>query len=218
MLTSIENYLSINPNLGKTLYYPGAGADVSPLKLFVENSSISEVHYADYSSHQMTKIILEESLGEGWSVEMIKDLHPQDLGQDTWDEFWYAGPNSQRFQNPSTAYGIHFSLISPKGKKAQLFYWGTEAIKTYYLLLINGIIPNIIVLQDHGFGGNWSIFGTSKSKMYGIAKVENYMPEILFVSKEGIGNGGCWPEYEAMTEYERLDQSEAHERAIFRKS
>ena len=207
MLTSIENYLSINPNLYKTLYYPGAGADVSPIKLFVENSSISEVHFADYSSHQMTGEILQKSLGKAWTVEIIKDLYPLDLGQQSWDDFWYPDSKSQIFSNPETAYGIHFSLISLKGKTVQLYYWGTEAIKTYYLLLLNGIIPNIIVLQDHGFGGNWSIFGTAKSKMYGIAKVENYMPELLFVSKEGIGSGGCWPEYEAMTEYERVDQS-----------
>lgn len=215
MATSIENYLSTNSNLGKALFYPGAGNDVTPIKLFVENSSVTDVHYADYDSRKMSIEILQKSLGDGWKVEIVKNLNPQDLGQKSWDDFWHPNPKSKRFENPDTAYGIHFSLVTPKGKTAQLFYWGTEAIKTYYLLLLNGITPNIIVLQDHGFGGNWTVFGTVKSKMYGIAKVENCMPDYLFVPREGIGSGGGWPGYEAKTEYERVDSSDSYDRAIF---
>jgi len=47
-MKELNEYLDSIGEIGKTLYYPGAGNDFQTLKLFVENSSINEVYYSDY--------------------------------------------------------------------------------------------------------------------------------------------------------------------------
>ena len=76
--------------------------------------------------------------------------------------------------------------------------------------------PDIIVLQDHGLGGNWGgqVFGyaeDSTAKLYGINKVSGNMPPFIYVGE----NTNPWPEYIQITDFEGSYGSAGHRRALF---
>ena len=155
-----------------------------------------------------------------WSILEEKELRPVDFNQTEWVSFWVNRDNVNEESGPANAHGykitMHNDLIK---KKCDFFFLRTEAIKTFLLLFSNAEpkSPDVIVLQDHGFGGNWGnqIFGYADgqtAKFYGINKVSGYMPPYLYVAE----NTNPWPEYEQVTEFEGKYGSAGHPRALFK--
>lgn len=214
-MKNIEQLLELNKNMGSVLYYPGAGNDFETMKLFIDSTTINTVYYADYLEKFKIDILIQK-LGDNWSLINQEEIYPQDFNQTKWSDFWYNLDTAVHFGKPEAAYGIKLILKNTQEKECTLFYLGTEAIMTYHILLQNNIKPDVIILQDHGFGGNWEnqVFGFSEnktSKFYGISKVSASLPQYIFVGE----NTTPWSEYKQLTSFEGQYGSAGHPRALF---
>jgi hypothetical protein len=195
---------------GEVLYYPGAGMDYGPFIRFSEQIDVKTVIYTDYG---MKKGKATEFLSAipGWSTEQVSNLQPQDLGLvASWEQFWPVDPESRKFAKPDSAFGLRARLVRQHdGVSVDFIYLATEAVQTYANLLLAGLCPTIVVLQDHGFGANWTKFG-GPAELFGQAQVA--LPRYLLVAK----GTDVWPGY-ARVSNGRVDAGQMHsfERAIF---
>jgi hypothetical protein len=192
-----------------TLYYPGAGKDFKTLSFIAENTALESAFFADYASEfRVTADMLLKAMPD-WIVENSAELGPDFLRQNSWTAYWYDLGFATEFANPANAYITKYQLLhKPSGKSIDFYYLGTEAIKTYQLLLENGITPDVLVLQDHGWGSNWSTFGGS-SILNSIA--QSFPLPLLLIGE----NTEPWPGYEKRTDFEGNFGSAGHPRAFF---
>lgn len=191
------------------LYYPGAGTDTQPFRLFGGNPHLSRVIYADYSPSAHHRQEVERLFKFRRPNARFVDLTPGDFGCQEWEEFWYGNSESREESTPAKAFGIRGEL--PLHPRVRFDYLATEAVGTYSVLLKAGIRPNFIVLQDHGFGGNWTTFG-GRSQLYKLARQNNALPELLLVAD----NTDRWPQYEQVSEPVENCGAAKHTRALFR--
>jgi hypothetical protein len=195
---------------GEILYYPGAGTDYGPFIRFSEQTALKTVIYADYGTKK-DKATEFLSAIPGWSVEQVSNLQPQDLGLvASWEQFWPVDPESRKFAKPDSAFGLRAKLVRQHdGISVDFIYLATEAAQTYANLLLAGLRPTIVVLQDHGFGGNWTKFG-GHAELFEQAQVA--LPRYLLVAK----GTGVWPGYTQISGgHADAGQMHSFERAIF---
>lgn len=209
--TTNRNHTSDNTKTsGEILYYPGAGTDYGPLIRFSGPTEVKTVIYADYGMEKEPVIQFLSSI-PGWSVGPMSDLQPLDLGLvASWEQFWPVNPKSRKFANPASAFGLRAKLVRQQdGVSVDFIYLATEAVQTYANLLLAGLRPTIMVLQDHGFGGNWTQFG-GNAELFKHAK--GALPRYLLVGQ----NTEVWPGY-APVSGGRVDAGQMHafERVIF---
>lgn len=211
-MNTIQEYLEHQSQIRKisTLYYPGAGKDFKTLSFIAENTPLESAFFADYTREfRGTADTLQEAMPD-WVVENSAELGPDFLKQNTWSAFWHNLSSATKFANPTNAYITKYQLLhQPSGKKIDFYYFGTEGIKTYQLLLENDITPDMLVLQDHGFGANWDKFGGSSK----LSSVQSSRSPILFIGE----NTEPWPGYEKRTDFEGNFGSAGHRRAFFSK-
>lgn len=82
-------------------------------------------------------------------------------------------------------------------------------------MLDNAIKIDLVVLQDHGTGDNWSEFGIGQDlKDIGLSKVSDFLPSFLFVGKNTVP----WNGYKQVTDFHGEFGSACHPRALFRKN
>jgi hypothetical protein len=170
----------------KTLYYPGAGYDFSTLKYWMENSNIKQFYYCDYMNYDITEFSILQKLREEfreyeYTIQHIADLRPEYFNRNEWHDFWHhqAIPFGGSIENS------HISLyrITQDDNIWELYYFGTEAIKTYDILLSNEIKVDVMVTQDHGLGGLWTSF-CNDSMLEEIAVEYSMRPRYLFVGDD----------------------------------
>ena len=119
-------------------------------------------------------------------------LRGRDFGLTGWKEFWPESERSLMFGKPDTAFGVVCDLTLQPNRSTRLIFLRTEAHQTYCNLLNTTLRPNMVVLQDHGFGGNWQDFGNEESPMYLAALEQRALPPRLFVAES---NTRPWPGY-----------------------
>jgi len=91
---------------------------------------------------------------------------------------------------PADAHCFRVMLRRPEGDLIELFYFKTEAVQTYDILLRLGYQINVMVIQEHGFGGGWTPF-CGRSRLYDVARQNNKFPEYLFTAEGHT----LWPGY-----------------------
>jgi hypothetical protein len=210
--------LSTNPKVGTTLYYPGSGDDFQPLSDFISGSSINIVYYVDYCKNLHSTDVIA-ALEPDWYILEEAKLYPNNFKQNDWNDFWYNIDQVDSQCCPTNAYGFELVLKNKLNRKLCHFHFlRTEAIKTFHILFNSGLMspPDVIVLQDHGFGGNWGsqVFGYAEgntAKFYGINKVSGKLPPYIYVAE----NTCPWPEYKQITDFEGSHGSAGHSRALF---
>ena len=215
-LPTIENYLQKHSVEIRRVYYPGAAIDFSPFQLFGKFIDGVDVYYTDYMSiPEIDKVIkrLEGSIN-------TCVLTPQDFMQENWVDFWpkYMSWTEMMGRDPKDAWGRKFEFHS-KELNCTLTYLGTEGVQTAKVLCHNGLAPDVLVLQDHGYGGNYASFGGENSFLH--QAMQHCLPKyILMDPKER--NNPLWPGYEQVTQvylpegYVSLPQN-GNSRALFMK-
>lgn len=184
----------LKPRDGLVLYYPGAGTDYGPLQHFALNLDLAVAVYVDYLASPST---IREMLRSVSATEpTLQRVTPRDLGCRGWADFWPDQERSLMFARPSRAFGFQCDLQIHPGRSTRLIYLATEAHQTYHRLLGTALQPDLVVLQDHGFGGNWRDFG-GESPMYRMACAAGALPSLLFSAGE---NTRVWPGYGAVGE------------------
>lgn len=195
------------------LYYPGSGTDSGPFQLFAGNGFVETIIYADYRIKESDAREFVTSL-QGWNAGVIETIRPSDYGAHWWEEFWPDDERSRIDSDPWRAFAFRVKLSRTGASDVTFIFFGAEAIQTFSVISRAGVIPTVVVLQDHGFGCNWSIFGGGESPLYKIA-CDSGFPQVLLVAE----NTDPWPGYEQVSDYEIRDgQMHNHARALFHRS
>ncbi len=169
----------------KTLYYPGAGIDFSTIVYFIENSSIETFYYSDYLNRDIRpESILSQMRGQlsGYNINYIASLHPAYFNQTDWKDYWCQESDGQTFSGRKENSFISLYRIELLDKTWELFYFGTEAIETFKVLLENQVKIDLVITQDHGLGCLWTTF-CKGSYLEAIARVNDKMPSYLLVGE-----------------------------------
>lgn len=193
-MLSLPEYLKANKGKFNILYYPGSGMDLSPLYIFGILGNTKSTYFADYFKSYF------DSVADNFDIFNVASLNPQDFNRHSWDEFWYDHPDAKDFSvDPEIAGGLSFEIALPNlvnEQVAEVTYLNTEAVGTAKILLENGIRPDVVVLQDHGFGGEWTRFD---GELFRNQFAPDYLPEYLYVAVDGP-TSDPWPGYSQVTE------------------
>jgi hypothetical protein len=130
----------------KTLYYPGAGYDFSTIQYFVQNTGVEKFYYCDYLNNQFRpENILEELKYQLplYEIKHIVDLKPEYFNKSRWSDYWCSESDGQTFSGKKENSFISMYQIKFLDKICELYYFGTEAIETYRVLLENKIMVKI---------------------------------------------------------------------------
>lgn len=187
----------------RTVYYPGSGDDGHPVSLFSRSHAAHAFIYVDYGIRAADLIELINTKGfRGYDPVRRVNLSLQDFGGDVWagdppgmrpsrdfmiqDEPPYAFIQLFRRQEGlGEAHGARLFAI------LFLFADGHAAYEAIYVRRRSSIPPFAVVLQDHGFGGNWSPFGNGGC-LHQIAQHAGQLPDFLLVAE----NTAPWTEYD----------------------
>jgi len=213
-----------------TLFYPGAGTDFGPLFMVLDamhsgrhwgpgcnEFGFLSAFYVDYAPDSLrrikdflTKKILSELGPHFGSIDnpIVTPFSPSDLGSLQRDFFLpesLCRPEEQEF------FGLR--CLYPRWRLSVTYIKG-DALATMKVMARRGIHPNIVVLQDHGYGGQWFRFSDPDSPLIKIAKPA---PKYLYVGD----NSSAWPGYDQVSEYvvhPGQGTSVSHSRALFVKA
>lgn len=170
-----------------TLFYPGSFYDFTAMEYFMESSPINTFFYCDYQNLHINEHSIMESfrtqLQNRFDIEFIAEIKPEYFGIDNWQEFYH--PDSTSFGGDLDHSFIKLFRVNTRVglfKKFYLFYFGTEAIATYHILLRNRIRMKIMVTQDHGLGGLWTTFCRG-SHLESLSRTYRAMPQFLMVGE-----------------------------------
>jgi hypothetical protein len=197
----------------KSLYYPGAGTDFSTIGYFTENTSVKTFYYCDYLNDQLRpQSILDELRTQlpNYKIQYIADLKPDYFNQSRWSDFWCSESDGQTFTGTKENSFISLYRIEFLDKICELYYFGTEAIETYHVLLENKIKIDLVITQDHGLGCLWTTF-CKGSYLEVIARVKNEMPRYLLVGTFHE----AWEGYNKISEPFGIFGVHEHERIMY---
>ncbi|MCX7957736.1 MAG: hypothetical protein N3B13_01665 [Deltaproteobacteria bacterium] len=189
-----------------SVYYPGSGTDEDPFILFSENSTIPLVIYIDYSLEiESVKEFINSRWG--WQVVFSKNVTPQDLGVKGWKDLWHEKCTLSDYRK---GYSHLWYLRNRNNRFIYFLFIFSDAIQTFDRLLVAGLNPFTVVLQDHGLGFNWSYFG-GDSLLYRYALNRKKLPKLIYVAS----NTKPWPNYYQVSEYGGLGGMGLHSRALY---
>jgi hypothetical protein len=203
----------------KVIYYPGAGLDFSALQLFGNLGTDVEIFYSDYMgfSSELKKALKNLHI----NLKTKTELKPNDFGKTLWTEFWPIDYNLwiEHYNHPDNAWGSKF-FFSLKENKCSFTYLGTEGVQTVANLIENKIIPDVLILQDHGMSLNYALFSGNNSPLHK-AMMQN-LPKYILMDPTGAENTNIWSGYKQITQpyqpevYLSLPQNKKP-RALFKK-
>jgi len=191
----------------RIIFYPNSGFDGQAVKVFGESHSAHCFVYVDYSRSKQSVL---ESLNDprygflGYATSYRIELTIDQITPNNWTPHLEPGDlNNVNYQ---------FSDISPFGflqildrkseyfsehgaKRLAILFLGADGVATYDALFAQeGTTPPFAtVLQDHGFGGQYSSFGAG-GLLEKIAHRSQQWPEYLLVA-EGTAE---WSDYQRL--------------------
>jgi hypothetical protein len=216
---------------GRTVFYPGAGTDGQPLKLFCGSHSAHCFIYADYAvkKGEILKQLGENLAGlhKGYKTLFAIEGGVKDFFPDGWEDLRETYSDIDMFHPPELQWGFWAVLErgpeydSAFGPKRILFcYLCCDAISAFSSFWPKGkgkrrTSPYAVVVEDSGFGSNWAVFGSEKSQLYKIAARNHALPDWLLV---GVGrNAQAWPGYNRFSEETEPGGYDGSARALFEK-
>lgn len=190
----------------RTVFYPGSGDDGHAVKVFGSTHSAHCFVYADYGVSQAS---LERQLEQpavrfrGYQTLARLQLAERDLAPQPWV------PHVRRDEIPANypamRPGLPFGFLEVLERRPELnddhgparlavLFLGADGIATYDALFCqrhSAGPPFAMLLQDHGFGGNYATFGQG-GLMESIAERCHVYPDYLLVAKHTAE----WKDYE----------------------
>lgn len=161
----------------RVVYYPGSATDGHPLKLFAGTHSAHCFVFVDYG---LSRDVFEQQLSDsahaghprGYRPLTVAPLQESDLAPHGWtthvDPARFGGVHTTA-RPPGGAFGL-WAALERKAEftddhgpsRIAILVVGGDGIATFDALFCqadSGPPAWAIVLQDHGFGGNWTNFG-----------------------------------------------------------
>lgn len=179
----------------RTIYYPGSGDDGQPVKLCARVHAAHAFVYVDtaYDRDWVFKRLYGSETGfRGYAPEHEEPVRKADLRPGGWTPVCpsVARNKRYRFADPFAHFAV-FRRLDGEGyddahgpeRLAGLFI-GADGFAAYDALYCQGDgtpAPFLVTVQDGGFDGNWSKFG-SKGALEKIARKSGILPEYLLVA------------------------------------
>lgn len=190
----------------RVVYYPGAGTDGQPVAVFggagaahcflfvdyglerraVERELDHPAHgFMGYRSLARVSMAEEELTPRGW----ISHVKPEEVPHRA-NHFATARPYA--FIEVLERLPSHGPEHGPE--RLAILFLAADGVAAYDALFCQpgGRAPFAVVLQDHGFGGNYTTFGEG-GLLGAVARRADRYPELLFVAK---GNTRPWSGYQ----------------------
>lgn len=175
----------------RVVYYPGAGYDGQPVATFNQGHFAHVYLYVDYG---VSKLYIKEQFIQpgflGYQCIAIQDFVKTDLvpKSSTFD----LGLNREQIEKIKRSpigegfgfLGVFERLPEYNDKhglqRFAVVYLGGDGIATFAALFASKLYstPKVLILQDHGFGGNYDSFG-GDGLMHAIAEKFDVYPEYI---------------------------------------
>lgn len=182
----------------RVVFYPGAATDGHPIKLFGSTHSAHCFVYADYGVSKediISELEHPQHRVLGYNTLARIELKQEDLVPHGWKQHInyqaYLGERPWTY-NEAKSYGFVEILERSEdhsenhgGKRLAILFLGADGIATYDALFCqdNGTPPPFaMLLQDHGFGGNYDHFGNGRL-LHQIASRRNVFPSFMLVAE-----------------------------------
>ncbi len=192
----------------RLVYYPGSGSDGHPVKVFGSTHAATVYIYVDYCHGQST---LERQLADpesgflGYHTLDRLQLRQQDLVPGGWSPSRSVGDGPGRITPFATVAAAPFGFLEilerdsgfgdeHGAQRLAILFLGADGIAAYDALFCQRTSvgpPFAVVLQDHGFGGNYNRFGEG-GLLAAIASQSQSLPSWLLVAE----NTKPWSGYE----------------------
>lgn len=158
----------------RVIYYPGSGTDGQPVKLFGSTHSAHCFVYADYGVGRATveaELEHREHRFRGYHTLVRVNLAERDLSPHGWTPHINPAEAVRERYCFATAPPFGFLEVlerdqeledSHGARRLAILFLGADGIAAYDALFCQkGIVsaPFAVVVQDHGFGGNYNRFG-----------------------------------------------------------
>ena len=188
----------------RVVFYPGAGLDGQPVSTFNKAHYSHVYFYVDYGLKKET-IVNELTRAEsfrGYKLIGLEEYSEKEISPSGWVRH-YTPTNEEIERMRSYARINPFCFLaiyeredgydeSHGMKRFAIIYLCADAIAAYDAMFINsGKAPSLIVLQDHGFGGNYNCFG-NKGALYQIATSSGVLPALALIAD----NTDTWDQYD----------------------
>lgn len=213
---SAEDFFS-----SRVVFYPGSGSDGQPVRFFGIRHAAHCFVYADYLVERGS---VEHELSDaghpfhGYRGIGRLDLTPRDLTPHGWHPHLPPQrryPESVTLREPYAFLEILERMPDRTDAhgplRLSILFLGAEGVATYDALFCQdrGAPPFAIVLQDNGFGGNWTTFGRDGA-LHDLARRTSRWPSCLLVA----GNTRAWPGYRH-SEGQRCEAHPIHPRELY---
>ena len=191
------------------VYYPGSGTDSHPVQLFAPPRTAHCFIYADYGLEEgEVRRALERGIA-GYRVHAITKVDLRTLAPPDWKQHVavkrFQDQHHMRFVRVMKPYVLLAVLNRGAGfgvdhgpERIALLFLGGDGIASYDAIFCQKGSPPppfILVMQDHGFGGNYDRFGDD-GLLHRIADECDAMPTLLLVAH----NTYSWRGYELLRE------------------
>lgn len=158
----------------RIVYYPGSGTDGQPVHTFVQAHAAHVFMYVDYSlPREQIKEELSERGFKGYHLLDSIELTEKDLTPNNWIPHCHPDQSQIESMRHFASVENYACLViferdadrdeSHGAARFAVIFLGGDGIATYDAIFCNkyATAPFCLVLQDHGYGGNWNIFGKS---------------------------------------------------------
>jgi hypothetical protein len=194
----------------RVVFYPGCGEDGHAVKVFGSSHSAHCFVYADYSVGAGSITTALDSLATrfaGYQSIARKNFQEKDLSPDGWSP--HATPDlrnswNEHIRQMSTIQVQSFGFLeilqrndglddSHGASRLAILFLGADGHAAYDALFCQDgqLAPFAVLLQDHGFGGNYCQFGRN-GFMSEVAVQTNRIPELLLVGR----GTDPWPNFQ----------------------
>ncbi len=197
---SFETILS-----SRVVYYPGSRFDGQPIRTFNNAHYAHVFFYVDYDVDRDTIIeeLSKDNALKGYKKIGIIEYLEKDITPRGWKPHYVPNENEaamarrRAMQEPN--YCLVFIFERTKeytdehgANRIAVICLKADGIATYDALFANrGKAPNVLILQDHGFGGNYNWFGR-EGALNKIAIAANCFPHYILCAD----NTHIWEKYE----------------------
>lgn len=189
----------------RVVFYPGSGTDGQPVKFFGSRHAAHCFVLVDYG---IPKTLVENELGEaghpfmGYARVGRSELRESDLTPNAWVRHLQPEQAQPFQQAPEKPYAFVEVLDRLPGfgqdhgpKRLAILFLCADGVAAYDALFCQdgAKAPYAAVLQDHGYGGNWTRFGRGGQLEILSSQIERW-PAFLLVA----ANTEVWSGYSAV--------------------
>jgi hypothetical protein len=188
----------------RIVYYPGAGTDGQPVAVFGGSGAAHCFVYVDYG---LTRQAVEHQLDHpqhgfmGYTSIARVTVAEHQLTPAGWVRHFQPGDSTPNRHFIGTEPYAFLEILQRRPDfgpdhgpdRLAIVFMGADGVAAYDALFCQDgrLAPFGVVLQDHGYGGNYTTFGAG-GLLHTIAVRTSRFPEMLLVA---TGNTSPWPGY-----------------------